>query len=95
LQIAPERIGVRDPIEISIEAEHVQHGGVRTDRDAHPAALDAPKRHDGHPGSLGNQFRRQAAPQPRSPDALSKVRKPAFNRREECSDALRHAIILA
>jgi len=95
LQIATERIGVSDPVEIGIESEHVQHGNVGTDRDPHSAALDAPERHHGHAGALGNEFRRQAAAEPRRTDALPETSKAALDRGKQRCDTLCHANILA
>ena len=57
LKVTAQSIDRGDRIEISIQPENMQNGGVRPDGDAHAATLDAPERHHGHSSPLCNELR--------------------------------------
>ncbi len=78
-----------------MEPKNVQHRGIRADRDAHAAILDVAQRHHRHTCALRNEFCREPAAEPSGADSFTKTRKLAFHRREQWSDTLCHAIILA
>jgi len=56
LKISAQVVDCGDRIEIAIQPQNVQNGGVCAEGDAHPAMLDISERHRGHSGSLRNEL---------------------------------------
>jgi hypothetical protein len=95
LEIAAERIRCRHRIEVAVESQDMENRDVGADGHAHPSILDGSQRGDGHAGPLCDQLRRQASTEPGGANALAKLGKPAFYRREQLCHTLCHAIIIS
>ena len=95
LEIATERIGLCDGIEIAIESENVQSGDVSADCHPHPAALDAAQGHQRHACPLRSELRREPPAEPGRADAFAEAGETALQRWQQRGYTLSHAVILA
>jgi hypothetical protein len=82
LEVPTEHVGLRDGIEIAVEPQDVQDGGIGADRHADAARFDVPQRRHRHTGALRDELRRQTAPEPSGTNPPTEAGERPLKRRE-------------
>src|SRR5438132_142392 len=78
LQLAPQRIGTCQRVEILLDPEDLHHCGIRAHRGARRPTLDAPKCDPRHSSTLGHLRGAEAAPQAREAQAIPEPAEQGF-----------------